>query len=349
MSSTCPPRRLRRCAGFTLIELLVVMVIIGLLIALLLPAVQKAREAARVASCANNLKQIGLAVANFEARTRHYPPSWKPTLPNASGDVNGWSCQAILLPYLEQTELHSTIDFERSYEEARDVQTADGAVARLSAMRVPTYLCPSERRDEARLSGGEPVNYPLNYAVNLGVWFIYSPRTGQGGQGAFYPNSRLRASDFRDGLSFTLCATEVRAWQPYFRNAGLALDPGIPARDGVCFLGGAFKPDSGHTEWVDGRAHQTGFTTTFAPNTQVPCENSGVVYDVDWTNQQEGKFAAAPTWAAVTARSHHGGGVNAALMDGSVRWFADDINLGVWRAFATRSGGELIPAKDQGQ
>jgi prepilin-type N-terminal cleavage/methylation domain-containing protein len=348
MKPACPPPPRPRRPAFTLVELLVVMIIIGVLMALLLPAVQKIREAARTSSCAGNLRQIGLAVLNFEACQRRFPPSFQTTVPNADGSINGWSPQALLLPYLEQARLSSTIDFNRSYEEAANVQTADGAVARLSAMRVPTYLCPSERRDEARLEGGTPVHYPLNYAMNLGVWFVYDPQTGQGGEGAFYPNSKLKAGQFRDGLSYTLCASEVKAWQPYFRNAARpAADlRAVPAAEAIGALGGDFKSSSGHTEWVDGRAHQVGFTTAYAPNTAVPCAVSGTVYDADWTNQQEGKSATVPTFAAVTARSYHVGGVNAALMDGSVRWFSNNTDLGIWRAYSTRAGGEIVPDKD---
>jgi prepilin-type processing-associated H-X9-DG protein len=321
----------------------VVLVIIGILMALLLPAVQKAREAARVASCANNLRQIGLALANFEARQHYYPPSM--SLPAA------WSAQAMLLPYLEQTKLFSNINFDRSYEEAADVQTADGTTVRLSAMRVPTYICPSERRDEVKLEDGLAAHYPLNYAVNLGDWFIYDPLTGRGGNGPFYPASRVRAADLRDGASFTLCAAEVKAWQPYYRNARKLAGEltAIPSSSQIGALGGQFKTGSGHTEWVDGRAHQSGFTAAFGPNTQVLCDQGGTTYDCDWTNQQEGLSTTAPTFAAVTARSYHGGGVNTVLMDGSVRWFADTVNLGVWRAYATLDGGELIPAADQGR
>ena len=308
------------------------MVIIGLLIAMLVPAVQAAREAARRTSCSNNMRQMVLGVANFEAQSRHYPPSWKPTAPDANGEINGWSAQALLLPHLEQMQLVSNIDFELSYQNAKNIQTADGVTTRLSAMRIPTYLCPSEPRDEVRFSGGAAEHYPLNYAVNLGVWFVWDPATGRGGDGAFYPDSRLTAGEFRDGLSFTICAAEVKAWNPYFRNAALATDPGIPTASGVCGLGGDFKANSGHTEWVDGRAHQIGFTTTFRPNTVVECIQNGETYDVDWTNQQEGKSDTVATYAAVTARSHHEGGVNVSMMDGSVRWFANDVNLGVWRA-----------------
>lgn len=346
--STLTRRRPSRRA-FTLIELLVVIAVIGILIAMLVPAVQAARESARRTACSNQLRQIALAVANYETQNRHYPPSWKSTAPDAAGQVNGWSALALLLQNLEQTQLVSEVDFDLSYENAVDIETADGAVGRLSAMRVPTYVCPSEQRDEVRLSDAVPEHYPLNYGVNLGVWFVWDPATRQGGGGAFYPDSRLTAGEFRDGLSFTLCVAEVKAWTPYYRNAALDSDPGIPSESDVCGLGGAFKSSSGHTEWVDGRAHQVGFTTTFPPNAEVLCDEGGDTYDVDWTNQQEGKSDTAVTYAAVTARSYHTGGVNAALMDGSVRWFADDVNLGVWRAYSTRNGREIIPAGDQGQ
>jgi prepilin-type N-terminal cleavage/methylation domain-containing protein len=339
------PASPRPRAAFTLIELLVVMVIVGLLIALLLPAVQKAREAARVTTCSNQLKQIGLAMANFEARKGHYPSGGKFAAPNSSGAQNPWSVLAQILPHLEQTNLYAQLDFERSYDLAANVQTADGATTKLSALRVPTYLCPAESRDEARFNNGTAEHYPLNYAVNMGVWLVYDPNTRRGGDGVFSPGSRLRTGEVADGLSQTLCAAEVKAWTPYYRNAAHLGALPLPSTGAVCGLGGELKTNSGHTEWVDGRVHQTGFTAAFAPNTRVLCEAAGTSYDVDWTNQQEGKSALVATFAAVTARSYHGGGVNAVLMDGSVHWFDDDINLGVWRAYATRQGGELLPDK----
>ena len=111
----------------------------------------------------------------------------------------------------------------------------------------------------------------------------------------------------------------------------------------VASLGGDLRATSGHTEWVDGRAHQTSFTTTFTLNTLVPFEDSdGTILDVDWTNQQEGNSDTARTYAAITARSFHPGGVNATRADGSVSFESDSVSLRVWQALATRNGGELL-------
>jgi len=192
------------------------------------------------------------------------------------------------------------------------------------------------------MSSSVAVHYPINYGVNLGTWFVYEPVGHSGGDGAFCPYYAMKPRDFTDGLSNTLCAAEVKAYTPYFRNAAQAA-PAAPADSTqVCGLGGDFKSSSGHTEWVDGRGHQTGFTTVFTPNTVVPCLQAGEEYDVDWTNQQEGKSATVPTYAAITARSHHPGVVNGLLMDGSVRSFAENIALDIWRATSTRGGGEII-------
>ena len=108
---------MHRRTAFTLIELLVVIAIIGILVALLLPAVQFARESARRMSCGNNLKQLGLAVQTFEATNRVMPSSYRPTAPSANGNVDGWSCQAQLLPYLERGEIYDRIDFNQSYNQ----------------------------------------------------------------------------------------------------------------------------------------------------------------------------------------------------------------------------------------
>lgn len=319
-------------SAFTLVELLVVIAIVGILIGLLLPAVQAAREAARKASCRNSLKQVGLALHNFENVYKEFPPSF--------GGPRGtdWSAQAVLLPYLEKGNLYSHIDFTGSYSTAT---MPDGSS--LAAHRVDTYLCPSEIKDEVRLKNGAPYHYPLNYGFNLGVWFVYDPVSQQGGDGAFRPYRGLKPADMLDGLSNTLGAAEVKAYTPYFRNAAHQPGPDLPQSPAdICPLGGAFKPNSGHTEWVDGRAHQAGVTTVFTPNTEILCEVGGKRYDVDWTNQQEGKSDDVPTLAAVTARSYHPDSVNALMMDGSVQTVSESIELGVWRALSTRNGGETV-------
>ena len=332
MPAVLPPGIAAR-RGFTLIELLVVIAIIGILLALLLPAVQAAREAARRIHCANDLKQIGLAIHNFEGCNRVFPSSY------GSRPEGDWSAQARILPFLEQESTYDEIDFKQSYASA----ILPGGTP-ISSTRTATYLCPSEPNDKMRVSGSEK-HYPLNYGVNLGVWFVFDPATGKGGSGAFYPHSRLKHSQFTDGTSHTLCAAEVRAYSAYFRNAALTNPPlpGDPAA--IAGLGGQFKPDSGHTEWVDGRVHQTGFTTVFTPNTKVLVQQGAELFDVDWTNQQEGRSNTVATYAAVTARSHHPGLVNAMLMDGSVRTIGNDVELTVWRAMSTRDGGELTPTQ----
>ena len=327
-SNACPTKH----AGFTLFELLVVIAIIGILIALLLPAVQSAREADRRSQCTNNLKQIGLGLHIFQNTHGAFPSSF--------GGKQGtdWSAQARILPYLEQVSLHDAIDFEQPYSTA----TLDGGP--LAAFRVPTYLCPSEVNDTVRLKNGNPVHYPLNYAMNLGTWFVHRPTNDQAGDGAFRPYRRLKPRDFIDGLSNTIAAAEVKAYTPYFRNAAHD-DPAMPTVPAdVCSLAGDFKTSSGHTEWVDGRSHQTGFTTVFTPNTRVPCVQGGQEYDVDWTNQQEGKSPTAPTFAAVTSRSFHPGIVNTLLMDGSARAIPETVDLAVWRALSTRGGSEPVAA-----
>lgn len=338
LSATRRRRGVERRAAFTLVELLVVIAIIAVLISLLLPAVQAAREAARRMSCANNVKQVGLALHNFESARREFPASWRPVM-GAAGSIDGWSAQAQVLPYIEQLQLNDEIDFELSYNDT-SIQIGADPPQPIGSTRIATYLCPSETGDRMRLKNGAPYFYPLTYGMNVGTWFVYRPTDGVGGDGAFYPAGFTRARDFRDGLSNTVAVAEVKAWTPYFRNKADA-NPGMPMTPSdVCALAGTFKQNSGHTEWVDGRSHQAGVTATFTPNTQTLCSDSGAEYDVDWTNQQEGKSDSISTYAAVTSRSYHPGGVNVGLMDGSVRFVGDTVELMVWRSSFTRSGEE---------
>ena len=109
------------------------------------------------------------------------------------------------------------------------------------------------------------------------------------------------------------------------------------------YYGGTFD-FNGHTEWVEGDVHETGFTTCFPPNANVPYADGAGTYSVDLTSVRDGESTTTPTYAAVTARSFHPGLVNAALLDGSVRSTSDSIDGAVWRALGSRAGGETVPA-----
>ncbi|MGD9645791.1 MAG: DUF1559 domain-containing protein [Pirellulales bacterium] len=381
------PTSVNRRSGFTLIELLVVMLIIGLLMGLLIPAVNAARESARATQSKNNLKQISGAFNGFNSAKGYYPPSWQaaepPLLGTGYANYDGWSVHILLLPYLEQKLIFDEIDFSKNYNyyvqpNATAGTTpplftlADGTTTVLSTLRVPVYVSPAEPRDEIR----ENKHYPVNYAINMGEWFIYDPVTGRGGNGAAYPNSKLRDGAFSDGLSHTLSFAEVKAWHPYFRDsnrtavelgATSAAEPEtspIPLTplDLVGLIGtpGEYK-ETAHTEWFNGHVHHAGFTTVFRPNTQVLGANrvsasSATVNttatgdtEIDWTNWQEGKNrniatpSTTPTYAAITARSYFSNAIHVAMMDGSVRAIGDRISIGVWRAISTRAGREKLP------
>lgn len=328
-----------RSAAFTLVELLVVIAIIGTLVGLLLPAVQSAREAARRMGCQNNLKQLGLALTNSESAYGVYPPSltWPGTSTDDATAGAVWSAQARLLPFVEELAIGAEI--RRQLAVPYNAATlADGRL--IAGLAMPVLLCPSESQVEPRVNANGPFHAPLNYGINLGTWTVFDPATMRGGDGAFYPNSRLTAGSFRDGLSKTIALAEVKTYTPYYRNAGLAAPTSPTSPSAICALGGTFKTNTGHTEWVDGRGHQTGFTSTFPPQTDVLCTESGGSVDVDWTNQQEAKSLTAPTAAAVTSRSSHPGLVSYVLMDGSVQTASDSIDAAVWRALSTRAGGE---------
>src|SRR5262245_53152460 len=132
--------------GFTLIELLVVIAIIAVLISLLLPAVQSAREAARRAQCTNNMKQLGLAVANYESATGSYPASYGTR--TLTGQVwstwGSWSPQSMMLPYLEQTTLYNAINFSMvSHGNVSDYPEGVAAQRTAITTKIASFICPS--------------------------------------------------------------------------------------------------------------------------------------------------------------------------------------------------------------
>ena len=323
----------RRKSGFTLVELLVVIAIIGTLVGLLLPAVQAARESARRSQCSNNIKQVSLALLNYESAKKNYPPFC--ILPRTS-TFDPFSVQVRLLPYLEQGNVANLIDLSG--------QVPFTAHPEVAKMRIPQFMCPSEVNDTQRVTP-TLIHYPLNYSFNEGTWFIYDPVSDTAGDGAFAPNHSYKIANMSDGTSKTLAIAECKAYQPnlWDSNTPTTLNVAPPATAAALasYLGGTFD-FNGHTEWVEGDVHETGFTTTFTPNTNVAYTNGGVTYSVDLTSSRDGESTTAPTYAAVTARSYHPGVVLTAMLDGSVNAVADDIDLVVWRAAGTKAGGEAL-------
>ncbi len=323
-------------AGVTLVELLVVIGILSILLTLLMPAVQYARESARQMACKNHLKQIAIAVHGYQMEHDRYPASF--IVPRGRTVRGSWSIHALILNYLEAGDALDLVRLDEDWH--GQVETG------IPAHGFSFYICPSEPYPDARMKDGKKYVHPINYAFNMGAWLVHDPMTGQSGTGAFCVNRFTSPKLFRDGLSNTMMAAEVKAYTPYVRNTA---DPGphVPASPefvssfpGQLKLGPRRHQNTGHTVWPDGRVHHTGFTTVFTPNRQVSLRHGGILYDVDYSSWQEGLSLTRRTYAAVTARSHHRGQVHVAMMDGSVRSVADGIALEVWRALGSRSGRE---------
>jgi prepilin-type processing-associated H-X9-DG protein/prepilin-type N-terminal cleavage/methylation domain-containing protein len=292
--------------AFTLIELLSVISIIGLLIALLLPAVQAAREAARRAQCVNNLKQIGLALHNYEGTHKVFPPGYVSLFkPDGSDTGPGWGWAAMLLPQMEQRPLFDAVNFGLPIEDPSNL------TSRLPTVRV--YLCPSDAVKPAwwamvRDPSGIPARRicevaPANY---VGVYGTSDP--GIDGDGVFFRDSGVGIRDIADGTAQTIAAGErshslgEATWVGSVTDAVL-----FPADDdGV----GYPRAESG-----------PGMVLGHAGGRLGPGDPSGEV------NQ---------------FYSRHAGGVNFLFADGHVAFLKTTMNSRIFRAFATRSGGEAI-------
>jgi prepilin-type N-terminal cleavage/methylation domain-containing protein/prepilin-type processing-associated H-X9-DG protein len=335
------PRR-----GFTLIELLVVIAIIAVLIALLLPAVQAAREAARRAQCVNNLKQLGLALANYESANGSLPP----TSVNASATPapTSFGMKARILPFIEQAAMANSLNFSFT---PSSHQNETILVAQINVLN-----CPSDANVPSiswTMTNGTavPEGY-TSYPNSIGT-IVFN--NGGAFDGPAYRMAMPTEGGVVTMASVTDGTSNTAMWSEWVRGRGGSTDFGL------------------HQTYATGAPYQNPSTTAYV-NPQLylnACQQSSTLYGggdhkgQTWLNHfcgQGGCYShimtpnlhacyftgtyggAQPDLTVVGASAYHPGGVNVAFLDGSVKFVKNSVSPVTWWAIATKSGGEVISA-----
>ncbi|WP_165075881.1 DUF1559 domain-containing protein [Paludisphaera rhizosphaerae] len=366
--------------GFTLIELLVVIAIIAVLIALLLPAVQAAREAARRMQCTNNLKQLGLGIANYMDVNNVTPMhQYRHAAEGGAGYTGDHAWYCALLPFVEQTAMYNNLNMVYTDQwvysgPLMGPNPTENTVIRAS---VSTFLCPSDGVVNTGSGAGNIAYQPgnFNYVANSG-----------------HPRNILMPGDSPNGgnvppLTGIISMTRMYSGQGSCKSAAYGATAAITVSlasitDGTSNTASVSESllNDGTGNHRDPRRNLNYTNSAMVEKTDVPAlsvvqdARAGVINWKDWSYYKGLTWAYSDAWerhvyahvlppnmpnvntyasntfrcqegdSAMNPSSNHPGGVNTAFCDGSVRFIKDSIGLNAWWALGTRNGGEIISA-----
>lgn len=352
---------LRYRSAFTLVELLVVIATIGILVGMLLPAVQQVREAARRVSCVNNLRQLGLAMQNYESAFGYFPPGFSST-PSGNGTAPegvhidpvtwnaapGWGWGAHLLPFIEGNNIHNRIDFENP------IWATDHR--EIIQMQVPVFLCPSSSGDDQPFTIVDDSEAPYSPDGDAPIVLGRSHYVASHGQESAWGSEAgadLTGEIFTDIYSFTTKSINIYgdvsrvADGPFYRNSKTRMSQVGDGTTSSIFLGEHSSRLSDKT-WVGVVPGATVHPKFSSPENGPDGAATLVLYhmgpsggELDITGFPIIHPVNFPTYHVGQMYSEHAGGGNVCMGDGSVHFISEFVDLITWAELSSIDEGEV--------